>query len=49
MILVTEEVFFEWKNRTTELITENTTIISQDTRITPLEFFINAVIEELNK
>lgn len=47
---MTEEVFFEWKRKTNDLIEENITIApSENERITPLEFLMNTIIQELNK
>ena len=47
---MTEETFFKWKEKTSELIEENTTISpSENEKTTPLEFLMNTVIQLLNK
>lgn len=44
------QIFFEWKNKTNQLIEENITIPSENNdRITPLEYLINTVIQKLNE
>ena len=45
-----QEIFFEWKNRTNELLVEEDIIIPSEednTKITSLEYLINTVIEKL--
>jgi len=45
-----EEVFFEWRDKTTELIEDNITITpSESEKTTPLEYLMKTVIQLLNE